>query len=191
MTSETKKHPDSARAQARRQQILNAAELCFARKGFHGASMAEISQAAEMSAGHIYNYFESKEAIIGAIAEQHIEALFAHKDDTLASQITAHLNDCHDSAHIALMFDIMAEALRNPKMTGIVTRFDAQAQAQFEKTCAKQFSLPPEEITQRVRILRAALFGLSTLKICHPDSTDRDKIAMINIAIEKLFNPVY
>ena len=63
----TKRHTDPALAQARREQVLCAAADCFRRKGYHGAGMAEISRTAGMSAGHIYNYFESKEAIIESI----------------------------------------------------------------------------------------------------------------------------
>src|SRR3954469_2822283 len=53
--------------EARRQQILDAACDCVRQAGFHGASMAEIAQAAGLSVGQIYRYFENKEAIIAAI----------------------------------------------------------------------------------------------------------------------------
>ena len=42
---------------------------CFARSGFHKASMQDICAEAGMSAGNLYRYFRSKEAIIAAIAE--------------------------------------------------------------------------------------------------------------------------
>ena len=45
--------PEGARADVRRQQILSAAARCFREKGFHGASISQISKAAGMSAGHI------------------------------------------------------------------------------------------------------------------------------------------
>lgn len=52
------------RLNTRRAQILAAATDCFRELGFHGASIAKISQASGMSPGHIYHYFENKEAII-------------------------------------------------------------------------------------------------------------------------------
>ena len=61
---------DAPRGTARRQQILNAAAQCFREHGFHGASIAQISKTAGMSAGHIYHYFENKEAIIAAIVAE-------------------------------------------------------------------------------------------------------------------------
>lgn len=54
----------------RRNQILQAAGQCFARSGFHGASMQQICAEAKMSPGAVYRYFPSKEAIIEAIAEE-------------------------------------------------------------------------------------------------------------------------
>jgi AcrR family transcriptional regulator len=54
---------------ARRQEIIDAAYRCFARKGFHQATMREIYAEANLSPGAIYHYFDSKEAIIQASFE--------------------------------------------------------------------------------------------------------------------------
>ena len=55
----------------RRATILDAAEHCFSRSGFHQTSMSDICQAAGMSPGNLYRYFPSKEAIIAGIIERH------------------------------------------------------------------------------------------------------------------------
>src|SRR6266446_6301232 len=54
----------------RRAEILAAAQRCFVRSGFHGASMQEICAAASMSPGNLYRYFPSKEALMAGIAER-------------------------------------------------------------------------------------------------------------------------
>src|SRR6188474_1076875 len=54
----------------RRDEILSAAQRCFVRSGFHQTSMQEICAEAGMSAGNLYRYFPSKEAIIAGIAER-------------------------------------------------------------------------------------------------------------------------
>jgi len=53
----------------RRRQILDAANHCFARVGFHHATMQDVIRESGLSAGAIYNHFASKEDIIIAIAD--------------------------------------------------------------------------------------------------------------------------
>ncbi|RIK26138.1 MAG: hypothetical protein DCC55_40215 [Chloroflexi bacterium] len=50
----------------RRQQIIDAAYQCFARKGFHQTTMRDIYTEASLSPGAIYSYFDSKDEIIQA-----------------------------------------------------------------------------------------------------------------------------
>jgi len=50
----------------RRQQIIDAAYRCFARKGFHQTTMRDIYAEAGLSPGAIYHYFDSKDDIIEA-----------------------------------------------------------------------------------------------------------------------------
>ncbi len=52
--------------EARKQQIIDAAYRCFARKGFHQATMRDIYEEAELSPGAVYHYFNSKDEIIQA-----------------------------------------------------------------------------------------------------------------------------
>ena len=78
-----------AHSAARRQQIIDAAYRCFARKGFHQATMRDIYAEANLSPGAVYHYFDSKDAIIQASFEFDYErslALFAAalmRDDPL------------------------------------------------------------------------------------------------------------
>ncbi len=58
-----------AHSAARRQQIIDAAYRCFARKGFHQATMRDIYAEANLSPGAVYHYFRSKDAIIQASFE--------------------------------------------------------------------------------------------------------------------------
>jgi TetR/AcrR family transcriptional regulator, transcriptional repressor of aconitase len=51
---------------SRRQQIIEAAYRCFARKGFHPTTMREIYAESGLSSGAVYHYFKSKEEIIEA-----------------------------------------------------------------------------------------------------------------------------
>jgi TetR/AcrR family transcriptional regulator, transcriptional repressor of aconitase len=61
--------------QARREQILAAAWRCFFRKGIHATSMEEIIREAELSAGAVYLYFESKDKLILAAISTYMATL--------------------------------------------------------------------------------------------------------------------
>ncbi|MGW5387248.1 TetR/AcrR family transcriptional regulator [Nocardia sp. NPDC003963] len=52
----------------RRQQILDAARICFVRKGFHQTSMQDVFTESGLSAGAVYRYFKSKDEIVIALA---------------------------------------------------------------------------------------------------------------------------
>ncbi len=55
---------------ARRENILDAAERCFARAGFHRTTMQDICKEAGVSLGAIYVYFKSKEDLIAGMCER-------------------------------------------------------------------------------------------------------------------------
>ncbi|MET0268651.1 MAG: TetR/AcrR family transcriptional regulator [Duganella sp.] len=122
-TSPTKRRIDPEKALGRRNQVLEAAAVCFARSGFHGASMSEISKQAGMSAGHIYNYFDSKDAIIFAFVDREAEYVtdllsdLESRDDPLEALLDEAGKAIDDNLvpqpwHVPL--EMYAEASRNP-----------------------------------------------------------------------------
>jgi AcrR family transcriptional regulator len=60
---------DAHRA-ARRDEILDAAQRVFARKGYRGSSIAAIIDESGLSAGAIYSYFEGKQELFHAVVER-------------------------------------------------------------------------------------------------------------------------
>lgn len=60
--------------------IMNAALELFANEGYHTTSISMIAKKAGVSKGLIYNYFESKEALIIEIIEQGFTELMAYFD---------------------------------------------------------------------------------------------------------------
>jgi TetR/AcrR family transcriptional regulator, transcriptional repressor of aconitase len=59
-----------ARASAQRERILDAALTCFAREGFHAATMQDIVTESGLSPGAIYGYFKGKTDVVTAIASE-------------------------------------------------------------------------------------------------------------------------
>ena len=124
--------------QSSRQRIVDAAVACFARAGFHGASMQEICAEAGMSPGALYRYFPSKVAIIAAIAEaervQHaafFERMAAADDpgEALASIGIDKLEQLLARPNAALSAETMAEAIRNPDVRDMFDRNIREARA--------------------------------------------------------------
>ena len=55
---------------ARWEQILRSAAILFATKGYHRTTTKEIAEAADVSEGTLYNYFESKNDLLFGIVGQ-------------------------------------------------------------------------------------------------------------------------
>jgi TetR/AcrR family transcriptional repressor of uid operon len=116
------RHPNLQRQSDRRAEILDAAERCFARAGFHRASMQDICTEAGMSPGNLYRYFPSKEALIAGICERNrADAVdsFNHVQEApdffeaLAGLARYHLVDRTDD-EVSICAEIMAESRRHP-----------------------------------------------------------------------------
>ncbi len=65
---------DEARALFRN-AILDAAEAVFAERGFHGARIQDIAERARTAVGTVYNHFEDKDDVLGALLEQRSEEM--------------------------------------------------------------------------------------------------------------------
>ena len=121
--------PQIDSSQDRRAQILEAAVVCFAKRGFHQTSMHDISAEAGISVGLIYRYFENKEAVISAMAARHKEEIQemlerARQAPTLLESLeilfTAHCCENEPRVISAFVVDLYAEASRNPQVADLV-----------------------------------------------------------------------
>jgi TetR/AcrR family transcriptional regulator, repressor for uid operon len=117
----------------RRAEILAAAQRCFVRAGFHGASMQDICAEAGMSPGNLYRYFPSKEALIAGIAErdraevaqQFARADLSHGFFAVLEGMARHHFAVRPTEQVLLCTEVMAEARRHPEIARISASFDA------------------------------------------------------------------
>lgn len=75
MSPRTTKQFENIRAN-KKHLIMEAALDVFAQKSYHGASMNDIAKKAGVSKGLIYNYFESKEALITELVVGSLQHIF-------------------------------------------------------------------------------------------------------------------
>jgi AcrR family transcriptional regulator len=59
----------------RREEILAAAQRCFAQHGYEGATIARLEAESGLSRGAIFNYFENKEALFVELAARSSQRL--------------------------------------------------------------------------------------------------------------------
>jgi TetR/AcrR family transcriptional repressor of uid operon len=147
--------PKLQRQADRRDDILEAAERCFVRSGFHQTSMQEICAAAGMSAGNLYRYFPSKEAIISGIAERDRAELaqdFARADLSqglfaVIEGMMRHHFSIRPVEEVLLCTEVMAEARRNPEIARISRSFDTDVRRwllDMFRAAAEQGDIPKD-----------------------------------------------
>jgi AcrR family transcriptional regulator len=103
--------------------------VCFAKRGFHQASMHDISAEAGISVGLIYRYFANKEAVISAMANRHKSEIHdllerARQAPSLLESLeilfTAHCSENSPKVLSAFVVDLYAEASRTPQIADLV-----------------------------------------------------------------------
>lgn len=70
---EPRKKPRQARSQATVEVILAAAARVFARSGYAATTTNHVAAKAGVSIGSLYEYFPSKDAILVALTERHVD----------------------------------------------------------------------------------------------------------------------
>jgi TetR/AcrR family transcriptional repressor of uid operon len=116
----------------RRVQILEAAERVFVAYGFHAATMNQVADAAGMSAGNLYRYFPSKEAIVEGLCERDqaerseaFAALAGTPDlqSAMRASLDAHVLCCPPEK-ARMILEIWAEAGHNPRVAEFARQLD-------------------------------------------------------------------
>lgn len=169
-------------AELRRRQILDAAEECFRLRGFHNASMAEIARTFGMSAGHIYNYFDSKEAIIAGIVERDVEEFMRRAEElrgvadvqkAILERVDAGVEDKLNVSKSARQFEVLAEAGRNPKVLATLRAADARVRDTLRdllrRGSADDHKDRERDLEARVAVLMALFDGLMVRGLRQPE----------------------
>ena len=122
----------------RRERILEAAERAFVRHGFHATTMQHVADELGMSAGNLYRYFPSKEAIVeGLCAVDQAERARAFAElmadnCNILKAISAGLRKhvlMKPPEKARLIVEIWAEAGRNPQVAAITRAINADVRA--------------------------------------------------------------
>jgi TetR/AcrR family transcriptional regulator, repressor for uid operon len=192
---------DPVKHEEKRREILEAAAHCFGRSGFQGASTASICDEAGISAGHLYHYFASKEAIIEAIAAANLQRMAARFGEvasgtSVVEAFVAHLDwtiNEQASRGTPMVFDIFAEASRNPTVAQILDGHTrgirklladllrhGQARGEIDQ------AIDPEQVAP---VLISILDGSKTLALRNPKIPPRNHVEVLRALIKPFLAP--
>lgn len=186
---------------ARRENILDAAERCFARAGFHGTSMHDICSEAGVSPGALYVYFASKERLISGIAERDRKKLQRQLEDVAtAPDLVSALQRLADHYMLeepaykrALIIEIGAESTRNPTIAAICQATNRAVQASFlallERARAQGKIQPALDLVMLNSVIQILGDGLFWRRAVDPEFDVRQVMPAVMMLITGLMSP--
>jgi TetR/AcrR family transcriptional regulator, repressor for uid operon len=170
-------------------QILDAAVACFAKRGFHQASMHDISAEAGISVGLIYRYFQNKEAVISAMADRHKKQIQEILDrarqapslrESLETLFTAHCGETEPHVTAAFVVDLFAEASRNPRVAELVrdvceTSMNGVTDLIARSPEGKRSDLTPREMAELIFAVNDGMLLRGVLRIGQTIAEGRER----------------
>jgi AcrR family transcriptional regulator len=186
-------------SEQRTAEIIEAATMVFAQKGFDGATMDDIAAAVGINKATIYLYFDSKDALIQTIAE------------TLFAQELADLQSAHDvpgsaiarltayyEAMIAeeaevlplmpILYEFYALGLRRDDVRAVISDFITRSAEILEAIIEEGIAageFAPTEARRAARTLDALLSGTILHWVYAPKEVDID--AQLHYGVRLIF----
>ena len=190
-----------ATQRARREHIVDAAEVCFARSGFHRTTMQDICKEALISPGALYVYFASKEDLIAGIAERD-RAEFAERFAELSAapefmKALSNLGERYfadEPAYKRTMgIEIGLELTRNPKVGAMYRSVDRFVLDSFEKLFQRLADegriVPDLAIPMVAKVFSLIGDGMMMRRATDPDFDTKAVMPAVMALIGRLLNP--
>lgn len=180
-------------AQQRREEIIRAAHKCFISRGFHATGMADIAREFGMSAGHIYNYFPSKTAIIEEVISRGMEDFYKNScalqesqesyEKTL-EQVRRVLSGFLKKERVALSLELVAEASHDPELEKVLREADVKARTHLKELTNREGNSPKDWALIDMGMATFEGLGLRFLR-----NPDLDFDAVCEILAERIYMP--
>ena len=196
--------PAATRAEAQRERILNAALKCFVESGFHAASMASIAEAAQMSAGLMYRYFENKNAIMLAIIERQLEQMGCRIRQLQSSRnFKAGILEAFEQwraggerpgMNPALFLEMSAEGTRDPQIAAALRCSDVLMRNEIKAWLGRSpadggLGLSDELAASRALQLQLVVEGLMLRAVREPDIDRKQLDCALEAAFARMLAP--
>jgi AcrR family transcriptional regulator len=176
------------RRQQTREYLIKAAELVFAERGFHGATLDEVAAVAGFTKGAVYSNFKNKEDLFLAL----LESRYQQERDTVraaldsSEPVEAHLGDfatmirdqfeAGGDVWAALDLEFCLYAMRNSAVREKLAAFrrmviDFEAEI-IESQRKEERVHSPESSRHAARIVFALMSGVAMMRMIDPETVD-------------------
>ena len=165
------------RGQARIEQILDAATLVFAEKGYEATTTNAIAARAGISPGSLYQFFANKEAIAEGLAERYVREMVAVDTEALSDLDDLPLDRALDLAIDRLVAAnvsdpglkaLLARTDMPPQMEAATVRLHEAVRGRVELLLRSQCDLSAEHLTVRSGVVMQIAKALM-VPICGAD----------------------
>lgn len=193
---------DPAKYEERRREILKAVARCFRRHGLNGASISDICAEAKISPGHLYHYFDDKDAIITAMAEERLKEIAAHFErsiDRPGFMVAGMLSEVdwlaqsEGPANSALLFEMLAEAVRRRPVAKTLRAFSREMRSVLVDLihCGQARGEIDKEIDPVITatVLIGIMDALRALALRYPEVDTSKATAVLKRLASRLLSP--
>jgi AcrR family transcriptional regulator len=171
-----------ARSRATRERLLAAAERVFAEKGYDGAKLSDIAEAAGVSVGAVYFRFKDKDALFQAIAETFAQDTRARFGEFVLEGGEHATGDvirnfvlraaARIGGHRGLFRAIIERSFDNPPVMGVMLAFRDDIARTLEAELRKRGG--GGELGDAVRVATQMIYGFLLLGILNPRAPTRE-----------------
>ncbi len=185
-----------AHVEARQNQILDAAWVCFAERGYRQATMQDIAAKAGLSTGAIYLYYEGKDALIKALNQRNletgrrmIEAVRANSTGPLSSMralgaaMISVFSDPGFEAATRLSIEMWPEVIRNEDLAAASRRelsFWRQEVGKLLREAQEAGEIRPDADPDTIAILSICAWeGLRHYKLIDPSISEDILVSVV------------
>jgi AcrR family transcriptional regulator len=164
-------------ADARRNQILDAATKVFAEKGFHDATIRQVAKRAGIADGTIYLYFKNKDDLLLGIMDRLNETEQRPQDFAQAAQgdfeefLTAYLRhrlvlmDENYETFQAALPDLLANRTLGERYWKDIAEPSFKLAERFFQISVEQGDVKPVDIPIAIRMVSGLFLGLLVLRM--------------------------
>jgi AcrR family transcriptional regulator len=179
------------RQQRTREELINAAERLFSKRGFHATSLDAVAAEAGFTKGAVYSNFHSKEDLFFAVYERRVDRRVKQMEAALAEAATplealkgmlpgGPRQRPADDGWLAVFFEFWAHVLRHPELK---ERFAAQHRRVIEPIAKVEPAADPKESYTLATARFALQLGLQLERLTQPEVVNADVERRMGLAL--------